>query len=204
MDTNIFPRVVGLCGPKFSGKGTAARLLIAAGYIQVSFARPLKDMLVTMGLTEQDIGDPARKETPHPLLGGKSPRWAMQSLGTEWGRRMIYDDIWVGIARHRIQMALTMAPGVVVDDCRFNNEAVMLWQLGAALVEITRPGLGYHAGHASEAGIGREFILATVVNDGLPEDLHQRLAAALRTLPAAAPWPAALASETNVCLKPAA
>lgn len=172
------PPIVGLAGPKRAGKGTAARALTDAGYQLVSFARPLKDMLIAMGLTERDLDE--GKELPHPLLGGLQPRWAMQSLGTEWMRKLVCQDGWVNIARHRIAQWRDKGQRVVVDDCRFDNEGVMLRGLGAPIIEITRPGYAYNPVHASEVGLSRHLIAASIANDRTPEQLRERLWEALR------------------------
>jgi hypothetical protein len=169
------PPIVAFTGAKFSGKGTAARFLLSEGYQMVSFARPLKEMLIVMGLTEEDLTDPILKEQPHPLLGGKTPRWAMQSIGTEWGRELIYDGLWTGVGLHRIERLRAKGCGVVVDDCRFNNEAILLRDLGAPLIEVTRAGCSYNPAHKSEAGVDREHITASVENNGTPEELHARV-----------------------------
>jgi hypothetical protein len=62
------------------------------GFARVRFAGPLKAMMAALGCTNAEI-DGDRKEVPCDLLGGKSPRWAMQTLGTEWGRKLIGDDL---------------------------------------------------------------------------------------------------------------
>ena len=87
-------RLIAFCGYMGSGKSFAADYLIEKyGYTRVKFAGPLKDMLHTMGLTEEEIegGD---KDKPSDLLCGRTPRWAMQSLGTEWGRECIGENLW--------------------------------------------------------------------------------------------------------------
>lgn len=174
-DTSLYPQVVSFCGPRQAGKGTATSHLLAHGYVQISFARPLKDMLIAMGLTEEDVNDPVRKEQPHPLLGGHPVRWGMQSLGCQWMRELICQDGWVTIARHRIEQARAKGLRVCVDDNRFSNEGEMLQSIGAPIIEITRPGRDYSPEHASEAGLPRHLITATVANDGTPEQLHARL-----------------------------
>lgn len=48
----------------------------------------------------------------------------LQLLGTEWGRKVYGDNIWVDIVKKKIEM-LAAQPGkhlVVVADCRFRNE----------------------------------------------------------------------------------
>ncbi len=177
-----YPPIVAFAAPLRAGKTTAARVLIDAGYRRISFARPIKDMLVTFGLTEDELNDSVLKETPHPLLGGQTPRWAMQSLGTEWGREMIWDDIWVNLTRLRVQKLVADGEGVVFDDCRFDNEAIALRAIGAVVVEVTRPGCAYNPAHKSEAGLSRHLIDLTVANDSTPTVLRVRLTEALETL----------------------
>ena len=138
----------GLAG---SGKSTAAQHLVKNhGFQRLRFAGPLKDMMRALGLTEAEIeGD--RKEMPCDLLGGKTPRYAMQTIGTEWGRDLISPDLWI----RAFNAALAKVPAgvpIVVDDCRFPNEADAITAAGGVLVRIVRPGAGAGAaGHSSEA-----------------------------------------------------
>lgn len=179
ISTPVYSPLIAFAGPKFAGKGTAAKLPLSAGYKIASFARPLKDMLVAMGLTEVDLTDPVLKETPHPLLGGQTPRYAMQTLGTQWGRETIWDDIWVNLMSVRLRTMLADGGRFVFDDCRFDNEAIALRQSGAVIIEITNPKCSYNPAIKSEAGLSRHLITATVANDSTIEDLHVRLSRAL-------------------------
>ena len=108
---------IALCGPAGAGKSTVAAFLEReAGCTRHRFAKPLKDMLRAIGLTEREIeGD--LKEVPCPALMGRTPRHALVTLGTEWGRDLIHPDLWVN-AWHR-----TLPAGnVVTEDLRFRNE----------------------------------------------------------------------------------
>lgn len=129
-------RLVALCGRAGSGKSTAAEYLTSAhGFTLVKFASPLKDMLRAIGLTERHIeGD--LKESPCDLLQGKTPRLAMQTLGTEWGRNLIGAHLWVSAWRSRVESLLTQGENVVVDDCRFLNEAAVVRALGGVVVML--------------------------------------------------------------------
>ncbi len=128
-------------------------------------------MLMVLGVTAEELADPARKEQPCAALLGKTPRQAMQSIGTQWGREMIHPDIWVSIAARRLDVAKAEGKSVVLDDCRFDNEAEVWRAAGGTVIEITRPGLAYNNGHASEAGISRHLISTTLKNDGTAERL---------------------------------
>lgn len=144
------PPVIGLCGLAKSGKTTVADYLVKEfGYKRIKFADPIKDMLRAIGLTYQEIeGD--RKEDSCKLLGGKSPRFAMQSLGTEWGRQMVSPTIWVDIWEHRVLEARRSQTPVVADDLRFPNELDVLQRLGGLSIAITREGNTPVNDHISE------------------------------------------------------
>lgn len=149
---NAPPRtLIAFTGLAGSGKSTAAKYLVEHhGFTRVRFAGPLKDMMRALGLTEAEIeGD--RKETPCDLLGGKTPRFAMQTIGTEWGRDIVAQDLWIRAFNASLAKVPAGVP-VVVDDARFPNEADAIVAAGGVLVRIVRPGAGSGAaGHSSEA-----------------------------------------------------
>lgn len=133
--------ILGLIGAKRCGKSSLAEYLAQHhGFIRVRMADGLKDMLYAMGLTYEDIeGD--RKEVPNDLLCGKTPRVAMQTLGTEWGREIIGQDVWVAGVQQEIQQHVLRNPNarIVVEDIRFPNEALMVLRMGGKLWRIRRP-----------------------------------------------------------------
>lgn len=172
------PRVLALCGKAGSGKSTAASYLTEQyGYTLVKFAAPLKDMLRTIGLTNEQI-EGGLKEIPSPLLLGKTPRYAMQTLGTEWGRNIIGEDFWCNAWHYKAQQILNAGGRVLVDDCRFENELRAVQQLNGTAVYIDRPGLASIGSHVSEAGLDTSQ-LRKVVNDGSPMLLVSRILGAL-------------------------
>lgn len=149
--------LLALCGPIGSGKSAAAQALRKRGWRLHKFAGPLKAMLRgyyrSQRLTYQEIearieGD--LKETPDPLLGGQTPRLAMQTLGTEWGREIIAPDFWIEALRGPVEADLAQGLKVVIDDCRFPNEAALVRALGGEVVMLLR-GSGPAGSHASEA-----------------------------------------------------
>lgn len=167
--------VVAFTGRAGSGKSTAADHLVALGWGRVKFADPLKNMiralLAASGMPAAEIerrieGD--LKETPEPILGGRTPRYAMQTLGTEWGRELITPDLWTGIARAQIVAHLQAGRDVVIDDCRFDNEAAVVRDLGGMIVELQGRG-GIAGGHASEQGVAPDLVHH---NDGTLAELQ--------------------------------
>jgi hypothetical protein len=149
------PQLVGLIGRKGAGKDTAAEVLLSVGYENVKFAGALKDMIRSLlayqGVEEEVIermveGD--LKEVPTPYLAGRTPRYAMQTLGTEWGRDQIADDLWVGTAIRRAGNF----DKVVITDVRFPNEKTAVDEAGGVCVGITADWITATEGeHASEA-----------------------------------------------------
>lgn len=175
-------QLVAFVGPAGAGKSAAAQVLTDDGYKQVKIASPLKAMLrafykdagLSRDETERRIeGD--LKETPCEHLGGKTPRFAMQTLGFEWGRQMISEDIWVNVARRRVKNQLEWERRIVLDDVRFANEAAMVRELGGVVVGITGRKSAV-AAHASENVPTPDFI---VPNDGSPEDFASEVAYSL-------------------------
>ncbi|HEY1310828.1 MAG TPA: deoxynucleotide monophosphate kinase [Pseudolabrys sp.] len=146
------PQLIGFCGAAGAGKTFAANHLAATyGYSRVRFAGPLKAMLRALGLSEDET-DGAAKESACRLLGGKTPRHAMQTLGTEWGRQHISADLWILAWERAAAQYLDQGLPVVVDDVRFANEAAAIWSRNGVLIRIDRDtgGLVPCGGHASE------------------------------------------------------
>lgn len=172
-----YPRVVALTGAAGSGKSTAADYLIRHhGYERVKFAGPLKEMMRALGFGEDDI-EGSDKELSNSLLCNKSPRHAMQTLGTEWGRKCIGEDFWAILWKDTAEGILSKRGRVVVDDLRFPNEAAAVRSLGGVIIKLEGRG-GIAGTHASEAGCGTYD--AVVANDGGMVDLYAGVEEAVR------------------------
>ncbi len=174
--TAILPPVIALTGLAGSGKSTASKYLVEKhGYQLVKFAGPLKDMLRAIGLGEGHI-EGAHKETELAMLSGHTPRRAMQTLGTEWGRKCMGDYFWINLWRSRVDSALAFGGRVVVDDCRFPNEAAEVRKLGGVVWQLLGRG-GISSSHESEAGCGRPDV--EIANDNGIDQLAEKVVEAL-------------------------
>lgn len=173
------PPIIALTGLSKAGKSAVASFLEEDGFVRIRFAGPLKGMLRGLGLTDRHIeGD--LKEVPCGLLCGKTPRQAMQGLGTGWGRDMIGEDLWTNVW---IESALASidqgARGIVAEDCRFPNEVAAVQRLGGQTWHVERPGLIAET-HISENALVGFSPYLTIQNDGTLEQLRATTLGALQ------------------------
>lgn len=179
--------LIAFTGLATCGKTTAALSLSSASspVLRLAFADPLKAMIAVLTQEEDKNARP-------PELCGKSVREAYQSLGTDWGRNMVGEDIWLVAARKRFVRQLKLVEegiisGVVVDDCRFDNEAKLIKELGGVVVRIERPGL-VAMKHASETGIDDRLVDHVIHNlSGVQQLAEKARDVALNGIPAPMP-----------------
>jgi hypothetical protein len=144
--------IIGFSGAKGVGKSSLASELqsrIEKTEI-MSFAEPLKKMLEVIGVSQEIMADPKLKNEALPWLG-VTPRFMLQTLGTEWGRDMVHNQIWLKVMNRKL--ASSKAGLVLIDDCRFQNEADLIRSRAGVVIELYRKGIQYDRGHTSEKGI---------------------------------------------------
>lgn len=165
-------KLIALTGKAGSGKSEVASYLVDGhGFQLVKFAGPLKAMLRgyyrEIGLSDEEIdrrieGD--LKEVPDPYLAGRTPRHAMETLGAEWGRKQMASEFWVNAAESKI--VGSKAECIVVDDCRFPNEAHAVRRLGGEIVRIKSDRERRKvSNHVAEKGLHPALIDHTIQND---------------------------------------
>lgn len=197
-------RILGLCGYKGVGKDSVAECVTAVhpGVRLIALADPIKDAVRSWFDMPGVYGDSSLREQedrryPHRFEDGRegylTPRYVLQQLGTEFGRRL-YSDVWIDIALRRAMrlasegrfFAHDAVALVVITDVRFVNEARRIREAGGAVWRITRPGYGT-SGHGSEVEQGSsamtKLVTAEICNDGTLSDLEKRVEEALRCLP---------------------
>lgn len=204
--------IIGLSGFSGSGKDTVADCICKDPlFAKLAFADGIKRILKELFefSYEQLWGPSAARNKPDERYprgeGYLTPRHALQSLGTEWGRNC-YENVWVELA---IRMAkrldgssiLRYSPtegiipasdlalpskGVVVTDSRFKNELEALRAAGAKLVRVVRPGVDLppyaHVSETEQATIPDSFFDYVFQNDGSLEDLSTKCTAMLKEL----------------------
>lgn len=171
--------IIGICGAAGAGKGSVAAILDQRGFATLSFADPLYAAVSAItGLTVAALQDRSRKEEPIDWIGS-SPRRLLQTLGTDWGRNMIHEEIWVMATMQR------MRPGgdYCIPDVRFVNEAAAIKARGGVVWSVERSCRstlsGDAASHESERGIPAEYVDSRIVNNGTLDDLQTTVDATL-------------------------
>ena len=163
--------LIGLAGRSGCGKDTIAQHLIKRHRFEaVSLAEPIRRGLQAMfGLTCAQLNDRELKDSPLAWIN-RTPSQLMQTLGTEWGRHCVHEEIWLLVAKQRIaDLRRWEKPAdIVLTDLRFENEARFVRDLGGVVWHVKRP--GYHnearGDHASERGIIRLPGEERIVNAG--------------------------------------
>jgi len=168
--------LIGLCGSPGCGKDTLAELMVLHDvYERYRFADPIKNMLRQFHIQDDVWNDHERKEKDIPWLG-RSPRFLAQTLGTEWGRNIVHEDIWVILAKGRWHHLNANRLGrMVIPDVRFLNEAKWIRDEGGIILKIFRPDNDHeidNKDHASELGFDESMIDNVVVNDGTKDELR--------------------------------
>lgn len=166
-------RIIGIAGRAGAGKNTVAEMIPNSSVF--GFADPLYEGLAAMlGVPEEMLRSRRNKETPLKWLG-KSPRELMQTLGTEWGRGMVAQDIWLRLAKRRIE---TYGGTIVFSDVRFDNEAEWIRNQGGEVWLVERDQETHHT-HSSEAGISPHLIDRVIDNRGPLEQTRMLVELAL-------------------------
>lgn len=171
-------RLIGLTGPAGCGKNFVAAMIPDARVI--ALADPLYAGLAEMlGVSEDSLRVRSAKERPIDWLG-KSPRQLLQTLGTEWGRKLVADDVWLRIAERRLnELEEDGFRSAVIADVRFDNEAEMIRARGGEVWRIEREPETAAADHVSEAGISPALIDRVIDNRGTPDQTRRLVLEAL-------------------------
>lgn len=165
--------LIGLTGHARSGKDSiGAHLVGAHDFRQISFAAPLRAMLMAGFDFSYASFEGDAKEREIPWIG-RSPRYLMQTLGTEWGRELVASDIWLRCAERRIVLGGgTGKVNWVITDVRFDNEAAFVRKLGGQVWRVVRPDAIPVSPHASENGVSLTLVDYTIENGSTLDELR--------------------------------
>lgn len=152
------PLLIGMSGRKRSGKDTfAARLTGEHGFTRVAFADPMREMALAL---DPYVSGHFRLGELVDAYGWEfvkenfpEARRILQRLGTEGGRDVLGEDLWVNVAMRLVAALRNNGTPVVVTDVRFPNEARAIEEAGGYLLRVERPGLPEGDLHASETAL---------------------------------------------------
>ncbi len=167
--------LIGFVGHARNGKSTCAMKLVGMGWHLEPLAGPIKEMLINLGVPPSHVwgGD---KEVPMPLLCGMTARHAMQTLGTEWGRDLIGENIWLNAWKLKVNKHLSQRRMVVVDDVRFPNESKAIKDMGGFIIRVLRNEPDSSDDHSSEVLIDSIKYDHILTNFGSVEELRDKIA----------------------------
>jgi hypothetical protein len=147
------PIIIGLGHTARVGKDTAAEALAELGYERLAFADIIRECLLALNPI---TGNGARVATMVWKYGWDEAktrsyeiRELLQRLGTEVGRDILGQNIWVNATFAKMQPRHKY----VITDVRFPNEANAILAAGGLLYKIERPGIKSPNNHPSETAL---------------------------------------------------
>lgn len=172
-------KLIGIAGYARSGKDTVGNYLKSLhDFRSVFFAEPLKEgARVMFGLTDEQLYGNDKEKVVEWL--GKTPRYILQTLGTDWGRQQINDRVWLLVANRKIETYRELGYSVCVTDLRFDNEADEIREAGGTVWHVQRNNRQQVEMHASEAGLTFKSEDIRIDNNGTLEELYQEVEDAL-------------------------
>jgi hypothetical protein len=181
--------LVGIVGPKQSGKDTAVAYLTKLGYTRYAFADPIKRGLQEMfGFTDEQLwGTDEQKEAIDEYWGISARRMA-KLVGTELfqfdihkytqpGEFDVNRKAWVLRFKKWYNEEISKNPDlkIAISDMRFPHESKIIKDMGGIIVKIDRPLIVRNDTHGSETEY--QFIKEDykVINDSTLEDYYKKL-----------------------------
>lgn len=102
-------------------------------------------------------------------------REQLQRLGTDAGRNLLGENIWV----HAALSDVDYNDNIVITDCRFPNEAQAIKDAYGTMWRVERPGIRPVNSHASETALDDWHFDYVLNNDSTPKNLADRIERAL-------------------------
>jgi hypothetical protein len=183
-------QLIAICGFQGSGKDTVAAILVEHGFVKMSFAGLLKDIVSILFQWDRDLLEGITTEsrkwretvdewwTTRLHIPNLTPRYVLQHIGTDVFRNHFHPDIWIAALERKLinHMNLKNLNKVVITDCRFSNEIEMIRKLNGLFVHVHRGNLPSWFGkedefpkniHVSELEWTKMFFDKSIDNTGI-------------------------------------
>lgn len=175
------PKLIVIGGYATSGKDAVANILVEElGWYKTYMSRALEKALLTLDpyIPVDLIQNTFIRYTEWHFSVGydeskKNPevRRLLQSLGTEVGRDMFDQDVWLNLVCDDVTNKMKAEKNVVVTGIRYPNELLRFETLGALSLWIERPGVQAVNTHSSDNTLQKNDFDICFVNGGTLENL---------------------------------
>ena len=167
--------IIGLSGYARSGKDTVAELLVLNyEFKRVAFADGIRDALIALNPILHDghrLNEIVQMYGWDVAKSKDEVRRLLQVMGTEVGRKLINEDVWVW----RLFNTIGDNERIVIPDVRFPNEANMVKDRGGEVWRINRHNHTAINDHVSERAMDNYMFERVVYNDGTLDDLSDEV-----------------------------
>lgn len=195
-------QIIGLGGYATSGKDAVADFLVEhGGWEKTYMSKPLERALLILNpfvyRTVQDEG--SFQETENTTDGRRTPGWKpweryselhdrvgyeqskknpevrrlLQILGTEVGREMFGNDVWVDLMADDVRDIVARGKSAVITGIRYENELRAIRNMGGRVVWVSRPGTNPVNAHTSDNSLIPGMFDDVIANNGTLEKLKQ-------------------------------
>lgn len=179
--------MIGISGPKGSGKDTVGQIITQLAPISktIAYADPIKRVIQHLFDLNPESNEQydlfKRTKVEYGLSGhlqhGVEGRHLVREIGMlmrSYNENQFTDYVEEQIRREPNKLW-------VVTDMRFDNELRSLQKMNAVLINVMRPGYRYD-GHVTETGFDRTLFDHTIINDGNIDDLTRTVDSVLEDI----------------------
>lgn len=195
-------QIIGLGGFATAGKDAVADFLVEHGTWEKTYmSKPLERALLTLDPhvpktlgdngdiydsgrgsvngRKYDHGSHERYSTLHARVGyekskkNKEVRRLLQVLGTEVGRDMFGDDVWVKLMQDDVYEILRRGKSAVITGIRYENELRAIRNMGGRCIWVARPGTEPVNAHTSDNSLVPAQFDDVLLNNSTLEQLKR-------------------------------
>lgn len=192
-------QLIGFGGYALAGKDACADILVDEGWQKTYFSAALEEALLILNPWVDAVWSNwvdkswhqvsgsltyvrhIRYKELHGLVGytlsknNNDVRDLLQKLGTEIGRKMFSEDVWVNAVFSKIDPLLALGNNVCVTGVRYENELEALHERDGLSVWVQRPGFGPVNQHSSDRSLTSDHFAWVIYNDRSLADLRTKV-----------------------------